>query len=201
MDRTKGGEALPVDEVTLAGSRPSAAAAPWFALWTHSHCEDRVREQLAAKGFRVFLPTIRDWSRRAGVRRLIARPMFPSYLFVQHGIDKRSYVEIMKTKGLVRILGERWDRLAPIPETEIDSIHRIANEDVPVFPYSYVREGQRVRITAGALAGVEGVLVRSRPHRGLLVLSIDLLRRSVAVEVDCTAVEPAGAPVAAVRYA
>ena len=193
--RTEGGEALLFHE-----HQPHAAAttvdpaafmgAPWYALWTHSNCEERVRDHLVEKGFRAFLPTVRDWSRRAGVRRLIPRPMFPSYLFVQHYVDKRSYVEIMKTAGLVRILGERWDRLERVPATEIESIERLMNGDLPILPHPYLQEGQRVRITDGALAGLEGVLVRSRASRGLLVLSVDLLRRSVAVEVDCTCVEP-----------
>lgn len=164
---------------------------PWFALWTHSNCEERVREQLAEKGFRTFLPTARDWSWRAGVRRLVSRPMFPSYLFVQHRIDKRSYIEIMKTRGLVRILGERWDRLEPIPSAEVDAIERVVNTPLPVMNHPYLKEGQRVRIIDGALSGVEGIFIRSRPHRGLLVLSVELLRRSVAVEVDCAAVVPA----------
>jgi transcription antitermination factor NusG len=190
---------------TAAPVLPAPAAAtdiPWFALWTHSNCEERVREQLEGQGFRTFLPTVRDWSRRAGVRRLIARPMFPSYLFVQHAIDKRSYVDIMKTKGLVRILGERWDRLEPIPSREVAGIQRLVEAPLPVMPHPYLQQGQRVRIVDGPLAGVEGLFVRSRPERGLLVLTVDLLRRSVAVEVDCTAVEPAGAaPAPAARSA
>jgi transcription termination/antitermination protein NusG len=149
-----------------------------------------VHDQLAAKGYAALLPTVQDWSRRAGVRRLISRPMFPSYLFIRQVIDKRSYVDIMRTKGLVRILGERWDRLEPVPVAEIEAIRRVAASNVPVLPFSYLEQGQRVRITEGALAGLEGILVRSRPHHGLLVLSVELLRRSVAVEVDCTAVEP-----------
>ena len=71
-----------------------------------------------------------------------------------------------------------------------------------MLPHPYLREGQRVRITDGALTGLEGILVRSRPQRGLLVLTVELLRRSVAVEVDCAAVVPvgnAGIAVAAAR--
>ena len=67
------------------------AAAGWFAVWTHSHCEQLVHDQLAGKGFRMFLPTMRTWSRRAGKQRLITVPMFQSYLFINHAIDKRSY--------------------------------------------------------------------------------------------------------------
>jgi transcription termination/antitermination protein NusG len=183
---------LLLEQSSVATNRVAAppVQASWFALWTHSNCEERVREQLVGKGFRTFLPTLRDWSRRAGVRRLISKPMFPSYLFVQHPIEKRSYVEIMKTQGVVRILGERWDRLEPIPTAEVEAIQRVVETNLTVTPYPFLREGQRVRITDGPLAGLEGRLVRSRPQRGLLVLSVDLLRRSVAVEVDCTAVEP-----------
>jgi transcription termination/antitermination protein NusG len=166
----------------------------WFALWTHSHCEQLVHDHLAARGFRAFLPMVQDWSRRAGVRRLVPRPMFPGYLFVHDVLDKRNYIEIVKTRGLVRILGERWDKLAPIDEREIDAIRTLVSAGVSVLPYAYLREGQRVRITEGALAGAEGYLVRSKPNRGLLVISIELLQRSVAVEIDCSAVEPAPTP-------
>jgi transcription termination/antitermination protein NusG len=62
---------------------------------------------------------------------------------------------------------------------------------VPVSPHTYLRDGQRVRLTHGPLADVEGILVRQKPDKGLLVLSVDLLRRSVAVEIDCTWVAPA----------
>jgi transcriptional antiterminator NusG len=167
-------------------------AAHWFALWTHSHCEQLVHDQLAAKGFRMFLPTIRAWSRRAGKQRVMAVPMFQSYLFIHHAIEKRSYVEILKTRGLVRILGARWDALIPVPDAEIEGLQRIQGADLTVLPHAYMREGQRVRIDEGPLAGLEGILVRYRPNRGVLVLSVELLRQSVAVEVDCTAVVPVG---------
>jgi transcription antitermination factor NusG len=164
----------------------------WYALWTQSHCEQLVCDQLTAKGFEVFLPTIREWSRRAGVRRLIQVPMFSSYLFVHHAIEKRSYVEIVSTRGLVRILGERWDQLEAIDEAEIHAIQRLERSDLPWQRYPYLREGQRVRIVEGALTGVDGILVRTKTSRGLLVLSVNLLNRSVAVEVDCAAVVPIG---------
>ena len=166
----------------------------WFALWTNSHCEQVVHESLAARGFSTFLPTVRDWSCRAGKRHLIRRPMFPGYLFVHERMNKQNYIEIAKTRGLVRILGERWDCLAPIDDGEIEAVRRVVSADVPVMPYHYLHEGQRVRIMYGPLAGAEGILVRLKPNRGLLVVSIGLLQRSVSAEVDCDAVEPIGAP-------
>jgi len=164
----------------------------WYAIWTHSHCEQLVQDQLSAKEFDTFLPTMRTWSRRGGKRRLIPLPMFPSYLFVHREMDKSSYIELLKTRGIVRILGERWDRLTPIPDAEIAALQRIESAEVPVLSHPYLREGQTVRITHGPLSGLEGILVRRRPNQGLLILSVELLHQSVAVELDCTVVVPVG---------
>ena len=177
--------------VVHAGAVRASPALAWHALWTRSHCEQLVHDQLAVKGFDLFLPRIDQWSRRGGVRRLIRVPLFPGYVFLHGAMDKASYVEVLKARGLVQILGERWDRLATIPDVEIDAIQRIVGARVPTLPYPYLREGQRVRITQGPLADVEGILVRTKPNRGLLVVSVDLLRRSVAAHVDCTWVVPA----------
>jgi len=174
---------------TVEDARDIAPPA-WYALWTRSHCEQLVYDQLAAKGFRLSLPKIDIWSRRGHVRHLTCVPMFPGYLFLHHAVDKPSYVEIRKARGLVRVLGERWDRLPTIPDGEIEAIHRIVNARIPALPHPYLREGQKVRIRRGPLADVEGILVRTRPNKGLVVVSVDLLRRSVAVEVDCTYVTP-----------
>ena len=177
--------------VVHAGAVRVSPALAWHALWTRSHCEQLVHDQLAVKGFTLFLPKIDQWSRRGGVRRLIRVPLFPGYVFLHGAMDKGSYVEVLKARGLVQILGERWDRLATIPDVEIDAIQRIVGAKVLTLPYPYLREGQRVRITRGPLADVEGILVRTKPNRGLLVVSVDLLQRSVAAHVDCTWVVPA----------
>lgn len=160
----------------------------WHVLWTRSHCEQLVYDQLAAKGFHLLLPTIEVWSRRGGLRHRIRIPMFPGYLFLRHAMEKLSFIEVHKARGLVRILGERWDRLAVAPEEEIEAIQRLLDARLPALPHPYLREGQRVRIRQGPLAGVEGLLVRIKPNKGFLVLSINLLQRSVAVEVDSTIV-------------
>ncbi len=166
------------------------AAHHWHVLWTRSHCEQLVSEQLTAKGFHTFLPKINMWSRRKGLRRFTCIPMFPGYLFLHHMIDKASYIEVRKVQGLVGILGERWDRLAVVPEPEIEAIQTMTQSPLPVLPYPYLRVGHRVRVTHGPLADVEGILVRMKPNRGRLVLSVDLLQQSVAVEIDCALVRP-----------
>jgi transcription termination/antitermination protein NusG len=163
----------------------------WYALYTHSHCEQLVADQLAAKGFHVFLPKLETWSQRAGRQHLISLPMFSSYLFLHHAIDRTSYMEVHKARGLVRILGERWDRLGIIPDAEIEPLQRVVVGCFPMLPHPYLKEGRRVRIMHGPLAGAEGILVQSKPGKGLLVLSVELLQRSVAVEVPCSAVAAA----------
>src|SRR3989449_3314474 len=177
--------------VVHAGAVRASPALAWHALWTRSHCEQLVHDQLAVKGFDLFLPRIDQWSRRGGVRRLTGVPLLPGYVFLHGAMDKASYVEVLKARGLVQVVGERWDRLATISDGEIDAIQRIVGARVPTLPYPYLREGQRVRITRGPLADVEGILVRTKPNRGLLVVSVDLLQRSVAAHVDCTWVVPA----------
>jgi transcriptional antiterminator NusG len=181
---TKGGEALP--EIIAESVTPR-----WRVLWTHSNCEQLVSDQLAAKGFDMFLPTVEAWGRRGGVRRLARVPLFRSYLFLRHALDKASYLEVYKTRGLVRLLGERWDRLEAVPDSEIEAIQRVVHSGLLILPHPYLREGQRVRITRGPLADLEGILVRANPKTGLLVVSVNLLCRSIAVHLDCTLLEAA----------
>jgi transcription termination/antitermination protein NusG len=163
----------------------------WYALYTRSHCEQLVCDQLTAKGFHLFLPKIDVWSQRAGKQRLTSVPMFPSYLFLRHVMDKMSYIEVRKARSLVRILGQRWDRLSVIPDAEIEAIQRVLNIPLRMLSHPYLQEGQRVRITQGPLMGIEGILLQSKPAKGLLILSVDLLQRSVAVEVDWSIVTAA----------
>src|SRR5437899_2246807 len=163
-EETKGGEAL-LEPVADSGHR-------WHVLWTHSNCEQSVHDQLAAKGFDMLLPTHESWVRRGGVRRLCRMPMFRGYLFLRHVMDKVSYLEICKARGLVRLLGERWDQLEVVPDPEIAAIERLVRCNLPIFPYPYLREGQRVRITRGPLADVQGLIARGNPQNGLLVVSV-----------------------------
>jgi transcription termination/antitermination protein NusG len=163
----------------------------WYALYTRSHCEQLVCDQLAAKGFHIFLPKIDAWSQRAGKGHLISEPMFPGYLFLQYAIAKSGYIEVRKARGLVCILGEGWDKPSIVPDAEIKAIQTTLRASMPVMPHPYLREGQRVRITQGSLRGVEGILIQSKLAKGLLILSVDLLQRSIAVEIDCSVVTAA----------
>ncbi len=174
-----------------ASERSRSGVSKWHALWTRSHCEQLVHDQLAAKGFDLFLPKIGVWSWRAGLKHICPLPMFPGYLFLRHAMDKESYIEVRKARGLVSILGESWDRLAVVPETEIETIQKVLRAHSSAVPHPYLKEGQRVRIVRGPLADVEGILHKIKADKGLLVISVELLQRSVAIEVDCTLVAPA----------
>lgn len=174
-------------QAALAGG----SRAQWYALYTKSHCEQLVFDQLAAKGYHLFLPQVEMWSSRAGRRHLVCVPMFRGYLFLRHVIDKMSYIDIRKARGLVRILGEQWNRLSVVPDAEIDAIRKVLQARLPVMPHPFLREGQRVRILRGPLTGIEGILLQYKPTKGLLILSVELLHRSVAVEVECSLVTAA----------
>jgi transcriptional antiterminator NusG len=175
VPQTKGGEALPGDE--------------WYAVWTRSNCEHLVEEQLAAKAFTAFLPEMTVRGRRDSRSHITRVPVFPGYLFVRHAMDKTSYVEILKARGVVRILEGGWSRLTPIPAGEVDDIRRLVLSGVPLFSHAYFNQGDRVRVVEGPLVGLEGLFVREQPNKGRLVLSINQLQASVAVEVDSASVE------------
>jgi transcriptional antiterminator NusG len=179
-----------IDIVPQIVARPPTSDG-WHVLWTHSNCESLVHDQLAPHGFQLFLPTIESWFRRGAVRRLERVPLFRGYLFLRHAIDKESYLTICKVRGLVRILGERWDRLSIMRDSEIETIKQIIGTGRRLLPYPYLRQGQRVRIKRGPFMGVEGIFVRANSKKGLLVVSVDLLQRSVAVHLDCTDLETA----------
>jgi transcription termination/antitermination protein NusG len=177
--------------LTSLNPLPADARPKWRAIWTRSHCESLTAEQLTAKGFHPFVPMISEWSVRAGRPHRIRVPMFPGYLFLHDTLDKQGYVEVVKTRGVVALLGASWDRLAEIRESEMAAVQQLGRVDVPVHPHPFLREGERVSINHGPLAGVDGILVRANPHKYLLVVSVELLGRSVAVEIDCAFVRAA----------
>ena len=162
----------------------------WYAVWTRVHSERLVVDQLAAKGFATFLPEMGVWSKRQGQMHVIPAPMFPGYLFVRQRMDKHAYIEMLKTRGLVRILEDGWNRLTPIPDHEVAAVQQVVEAKVPVFPHGPMHEGDRVRVTDGALKGVEGTFIQDKPDCGRLIVSVGLLGRGIAIEVDCTSVTP-----------
>ena len=115
--------------------------------------------------------------------------MFPGYLFVQGALDKERYLAMLQVRGIVRVLEDGWSRLTPIPAEEIEAIQQLVQADVIVSPHAHLQQGDRVRVLEGPLTGVEGIFVQEQPSKGRLVVSVNMLGRSVAVDMDGAAVE------------
>ena len=110
--------------------------------------------------------------------------MFRGYLFIKHRIDRRSFLEISNTKGVAHLLGHRWNALAKVPESDIASIRSVMESHLPLMPHPYLEVGEKIIITRGTLTGANGVLIKRDNTKGLFVVSIPLLKSSVAVCVD-----------------
>jgi transcription antitermination factor NusG len=161
-------------------------ASAWWVLYTRHQHEKAVAEMLSAKGFEVFLPvyeSVRRWKDR---KKLLTLPLFPCYVFVQGGLDRR--LQVVTTPGIHTILFH-GERVAIVPEAEIQAIRRAVEGPFRVEPHPFMKCGERVRVTRGSLEGVEGILVRKK-NLYRLVLSVDMMAQSVAVEIDATDVEP-----------
>lgn len=158
----------------------------WFALQLRSHHEKIAAAALRNKGYEEFLPLYscqRQWSDR--VKR-IELPLFPGYLFCRFNPQDR--LPILTTPGVILIVGFGKTPV-PVDDEEIAAIRAIVNSQLPAQPWPMLRCGQRVRINAGPLRGVEGIFTRHK-DRDHLVVSVTLLQRSVAVEIDRTWVLP-----------
>lgn len=142
-------------------------------------------EPVRCEGIRIVLSDRRRLVTTGRCQTSDSQPLFPGYLFLRDQLSGPRYVEILKARGLVGVLGGRNGGPDHIQDSEIEAIRALVLSDLPVSPYPYLRTGQRVRITDGPLTNVEGILVDRRADKGLLVLSVHLFRRSVAVEVDC----------------
>ncbi len=159
---------------------------PWWALYTRHQHEKKVADMLLLKGFDVFLPqydSVRTWKDR---KKTISLPLFPCYVFVRGGLDRK--LQVVSTPG-VHMMLYHGEHIAVIPELEIAAIRRVVEGPYRVEPHPFLKCGDRVRVIRGALEGVEGILTRKK-NLFRLVLSVDMLAQAVAVEVNATDVEP-----------
>jgi transcription antitermination factor NusG len=157
----------------------------WFAIYTRHQHEKVIASMLSNKGFEVFLPLFiagRQWKDRT---KQLSVALFPTYVFLRGGFDRR--LDVLKTPGVYGFVG--WGgRPAAIPETEIDAVRRVVEVSLRIEPHPFLRCGDLVRIKCGPLMGVEGILVRKK-NLFRLVLSVEMLGKSVAMEVDVDTVE------------
>ncbi len=157
----------------------------WYAAYTSANHEKRVREQLEQRRVASFLPvyeTVRRWKDR---RMRLQLPLFPGYVFVRMALVDR--LRVLQIPSVVRLVGFNGHP-SPLADEEIEGLKMGLAAGVLAEPHPFLTAGRRVRIKSGPLAGRQGILLR---RKGLLrvVLSIDLIMRSVVVDVDVESVE------------
>jgi transcription antitermination factor NusG len=158
----------------------------WYAAYTCANHEKRVAKQLEERAVEHFLPlygSVRCWKDRKVKLEL---PLFPGYVFVRLALRDR--LRVLQTPGVARLVGFGGLPTA-LPDQEIEAMRDGLKRQLLLEPHPYLTIGRRVRLKSGPLVGLEGILVR---RKGLLrlVLSLDLIQRSAAVEVDASDVEP-----------
>lgn len=160
--------------------------ANWFAAYTNSHHEKRVARQFGERQIQAFLPLYRTrhrWRNRCEVD--LELPLFPNYVFVR--IDPRKRVRVLEVPGVLSLVGFGRS-LAPLPDFEIEALRSGLGKRT-VEPHPYLVVGERARIKAGPMTGLEGVLIRKK-NNFRVVLALDVIMQCVAVEVDADDLEP-----------
>jgi len=158
----------------------------WYALYTKHQHEKSAATLLEKKGIEQFLPLYRAVHRWKDRNQQVLLPLFPCYLFVRAELARK--IEVLQTAG-IRWFVENAGHASPIPEFEIEALQKVCSSGVRVAPHPFLKKGDTVRLKTGPLLGIEGILTQVKnEHR--IVLSVDLLQRSIAVEVDLASVEP-----------
>jgi transcription antitermination factor NusG len=169
-----------------SGPLESQLAQKWFAVYTSSRHEKRVSQYLELREIQHYLPVYqmqRKW--KNGLKVTLDLPLFPGYLFVHIGQSER--VRVLQVPGVLSIIGGTGGQPASLPEAEINAL-RAGLPLRHAEPHPLLTVGQRARIRSGALAGMEGVVMR-RKNSLRVVLTMELIRRSMAVEVNETELE------------
>jgi transcription antitermination factor NusG len=162
---------------------------PWLAAYAKHQHEKRAAELLARKGMEVFLPLYREMHQWKDRQVPVFLPLFPCYLFVRANLEQK--FDILKTPGIF-FLVESEGRACTIPESEIAAVQKLVQNFPSVRPHPFLKTGDRVRISRGALSGVEGILIRAKnQHR--VVISVNSLQKSLSVEVDLSVLEASSA--------
>lgn len=166
----------------------TAVELKWYVVHVRSRHEFSVSERLVKSGMDAFLPAVERLRRWKDRKKLITFPLFPGYLFVRIRKNNDEKLAVLKTPGVVRFIGQTPGEPEPVPDEQIQSLKRLVECKEALDPYPYLKEGNKVKIKSGPLAGVEGILVE-RKGMHLLVLSVDILRQGVSIQVEASSVE------------
>jgi len=157
----------------------------WYAAYTAPRHEKRVTQQMDRRSIHCFLPLYRSVRRWKDRRKPIDLPLFPGYVFVHLALRDR--LQVLRLSGVVQLVSFSG-KPAALPAAEIEALRNgLASRRAE--PHPYLTAGRRVRIRAGSVAGLEGILVR-RQQKSRVVITIELIQRSVAIEVDEADIEP-----------
>jgi transcription antitermination factor NusG len=159
---------------------------PWFAVQVQTRYEKAVAKSLRSRGLDDFLPTYRCTRRWSDRLQKIEMPLFPGYVFSRFDINDR--LPVLTIPGVIGIIGA-GKLPQPVDQAEIDALQIVVASGLLLEPWPFLKEGQRVRIDDGPLRNVEGVLTEIG-DRGKLIVSVSLLRRSIAVTVDRNWIRP-----------
>lgn len=163
---------------------PSSQAA-WYAAYTCANHERKVAEEISRRGLECFLPAFRTQQRWSDRYVELDRPLFPSYVFVRIALSEK--LRILQVPGVVRLVGFSGAP-APLDDKDIAAVRAFLDRGLRAEPYPFLAAGRRVRVKAGPLQGLEGLVVRKR--KGMrLVISLDLIQRSIAVEMEAADLE------------
>jgi transcription antitermination factor NusG len=169
---------------------PQSSSSSWFALQIRSRWEGTTAGLLRSKGLETLLPTYstkRKWSDRL---KVVESPLFPGYVFCRFDIHNR--LPVLITPGVISVVGMGKTPIA-VDDAEILSIQTAIESGIHMEPWPYVEIGERVRIKDDVLDGMEGILTSFKgSHR--VVISVTLLRRSVALDIDRSRIIPLGSP-------
>jgi len=160
----------------------------WYAAYTSPRHEKKVAQQMDGSSIQCFLPLYRSVRRWKDRRKELDLPLFPGYIFVRIALKDR--LQVLQVPGVVQLVSFSG-KPAAVPDREISALSKGLAGGLLAQPHPYLKIGKRVRVHSGPLSGVEGILIR-RKEKFRIVLSIHLIQRSVAVEVDESEVEPVG---------
>jgi transcription antitermination factor NusG len=162
----------------------------WYAIHVRTRFERVVARNLRGKGYEEFLPLLRRTSHWSDRKKEIELPLFPGYVFCRFNALHR--LPILMIPGVSAIVGI-GKTLMPVEERELDDIRTVLESKVYYEPWAYLEIGQRVRVERGPLAGTEGIVAVLK-NTCRLIISVNLLQRSVAVEIDRDCLKPISSP-------
>jgi transcription antitermination factor NusG len=159
----------------------------WYALHTRARHERVVQNRLREQGMETFLPTVEEVHRWSDRKKKVEVPLFSCYVFVRCSLKAEDRTHIYRVDSVLGVVGSGTGQ--PIPDEQIDGVRTLLSQKSPWRVHSFLKVGQRVRVRGGAMDGVEGVFLSENGDHSL-VISVDVIQRSLAVRIDGYDVEP-----------